>query len=174
MAEKFQDILREGGKTNSLGRAAEVITSVLQDERRLEELYNCLFAEDAWVRMRAADALEKICRDHPEWIAPYIDRLQKDFSDNSQPSIQWHIAQIYQQVALTAAQKSVAIAWLQKLVSTKDVDWIVSANAMETLAQFVDDGSVARDVFVGLVKIQQKHKSNAVVKRATKWLERYK
>jgi HEAT repeat protein len=33
----------------------------LHDPERLEELYSCLFNEDAWVRMRAADALENLC-----------------------------------------------------------------------------------------------------------------
>jgi len=44
---------------------------------------------------------------------------------------------------------------------------------METLAQFVDDGSVKSEEFLRLVKIQQQHKSSAVVKRAAKWLGRY-
>jgi TPR repeat protein len=173
MIEKFARMLIEGGKTNSLGRADEVIKTVLADKTRLDELYGCLFEQDAWVRMRAADALEKICRVHPEWISPYVDRLQKDFSGDAQPSIQWHIAQIYAQVALTDPQKAAAIVWLQRLLATKDIDWIVSANAMETLAQFVEDGAVARTDFVKLVQVQQYHKSPSVVKRAKKWLNKY-
>jgi TPR repeat protein len=173
MHESFATILAVGGKTNSLGRAHEVIAIILRDKTRLDELYACLFADDAWVRMRAADVLEKICREHPEWLLSFIDRIQKDLSASAQPSIQWHIAQIYAQVTLTDAQKSHAILWLQKMVATKDVDWIVSANVMETLAQFVDDGSVARPTFISLVKVQQHHKSPTVVKRAGKWLAQY-
>lgn len=166
-------MLAVGGKTNSLGRVDEVIASVLGDESRLAELYNCLFLEDAWVRMRAADAIEKICRVQPRWIESYIDRFQHELSGSAQPSIQWHLAQIYAQVRLTDVQKTLAIAWLRKLIATKDVDWIVSANAMDSLAQFVDDGSVSRADFLHLVKIQQRHKSPSVVKRATKWHTHY-
>lgn len=162
-----------GGKTNSLGRVNEVIDTVLRDKKRLDELYGCLFADDAWVRMRAADALEKICRQQPSWLSPFIDRIQADFAETTQPSLQWHIAQIYAQIPLTQPQKTRAIAWLRKLIATKDADWIVSANAMETLAQFTDDGSVSYEDFIALVKTQQRHKSPAVVKRADKWLAKY-
>ena len=170
MNEKFTEMLTAGGHANSLGRVNEVIELVLEDKSRLDELYNCLFDEDAWVRMRAADALEKICRQHSEWLKPYINRFQNEFATNTQPSIQWHLAQIYSQVDLTPDQKQAAIHWLKQLLSTKDVDWIVSANSMDTLVQFTLDGSVAAAEVTPLLKIQQKHKSNAVIKRATKQL----
>jgi TPR repeat protein len=173
MTEKFADMLMEGGHKNSLGRVNEVIEIVLEDKARLDELYTCLFEDDAWVRMRAADALEKVCREHPDWLANYIDRFQKDLATSTQPSIQWHMAQIYSEVELTPAQKHAAIEWLKQLLSTKDVDWIASANAMDTLAQFTRDGSTPVTELVTLLKVQQKHKSNAVIKRANKLLAEF-
>ncbi len=120
--------------------------------------------------MRASDALEKICRVHPDWLLPYIDRFSAELTTGSQPSLQWHLAQIYSQVNLTNEQKRFAINWLKNLLSTNQVDWIVSANAMNTLAQFTRDGSVQAAEMTSLLHIQQQHKSNAVVKRATKLL----
>ena len=72
MKDTFVEILAVGGKTNSLGRTEEVIQAVLRDNNLLEELYKCVFNDDAWVRMRAIDAFEKICREHPDWITQYI------------------------------------------------------------------------------------------------------
>src|SRR5690606_33074018 len=115
MKEGFLDMLTVGGKSNSLGRAEEVTRQVLQDKSRLGELYDCMFAEDAWVRMRAADALEKVCRSRPEWLLPYIDRLQKYLGKATQPSLLWHLAQIYRQVPLTVKQKDTAIKHLKRL-----------------------------------------------------------
>lgn len=163
-------MLAVGGHANSLGRVSEVINLVVNDRRRLDELYSCLFAEDAWIRMRAADALEKICHLHPYWLRPYIDKFSNDLAASTQPSIQWHLAQIYREVELTVEQKRFAISWLKDLLSTKDVDWIVAANAMDTLAQFTRDGSFAVADIVPLLTIQQNHKSNAVIKRANKLL----
>jgi TPR repeat protein len=169
MTEPFGVALLEGGHANSLGRVNEVIDTVLHDPTRLEELYTCMFAEDAWVRMRAADAFEKICRQHPEWIEPYVDRMQDELSgDEQQASIQWHLAQMYQEVLLSDVQKQRAVAWLAKILASSDIDWIVAANAMEALAYFVGTGDYPKQKLLTLLDIQLGHKSSAVVKRATK------
>ncbi|HSD56011.1 MAG TPA: hypothetical protein VLA92_02560 [Candidatus Saccharimonadales bacterium] len=170
MTETFTEMLAAGGKANSLGRVNEVIEVVLQDRSRLAELYACLFDENAWIRMRAADALEKICRQYPDWIQPYVDEFFEELATSTQPSIQWHLAQMYREVDLTAKQKHTVIAWLKHLLSTTDVDWIVSANAMDTLVKFTKDGSVLEAEAVSLIKLQQKHKSKSVVRRADKLL----
>lgn len=170
MNEKFAEMLLVGGHANSLGRVNDVIEIVLNDKSRLDELYDCLFDEDAWVRMRAADTIEKICRQHPDWLLPYIDKLSSDFSSSTQPSIQWHMAQIYREVDLTDKQKQRAINWLKQLLSTKDVDWIAAANAMDTLAQFTKDGSFSKTDLIPLLEMQQHHKSNSVIRRANKIL----
>lgn len=170
MNEAFADILAVGGKSNSLGRASEVTEAVLKNKALLEKLYECLFNEDAWTRMRAADSLEKVCRIHPEWLLPYIDRLSADLASNSQASIQWHLAQIYRAVDLTLSQKHFAINWLKQLLSSTQVDWIVAANSMDTLAQFAQDGSVSKSDLKDLLEIQLHHKSKSVVKRANKLL----
>jgi hypothetical protein len=173
MIEKITEMLATGGHANSLGRVNEVIVLVLDDKSRLDELYNCLFNEDAWVRMRAADALEKICREHPDWLERYIDRFPDELATSGQASIQWHLAQIYSQVNLTDKQREFAIDWLKHLLSTKETDWIVAANAMATLAQFTREGSFGTNEMVALLKIQQQHKSNAVIKRADKLLAEF-
>ncbi|OGL22146.1 hypothetical protein A2707_02265 [Candidatus Saccharibacteria bacterium RIFCSPHIGHO2_01_FULL_45_15] len=170
MLESFAEILAVGGKSNSLGRTNEVIERVLDDKYRLDELYTCVFNDDAWVRMRAMDAIEKICRQHPDWLLPYIDRFQRDLALSDQPSVQWHLAQIYGQVDLNAAQKHVAIQWLKDRLSTTAVDWIVAANAMTTLVQFTNDGSVPKDTTVSLLELQQTHRSKSVVRKAKKLL----
>jgi len=167
MKQPFLELLAVGGKSNSLGRSNEVIEAVLHDKSRLSELYDCLFAEDAWLRMRAADSLEKICRVHPDWLLDYVDRFS-ELTTSTQPSIQWHLAQIYRQVELTPAQKQFAIDWLKQLLASKEIDWIVVANAMDTLAAFTKDGSVPKLEALALFEIQRHHKSSAVVRRADK------
>lgn len=171
MHEPFAVLLAEGGKSNSLGRSAEVIEAVLQDRALLGELYGCLFDSDSWIRMRAADSLEKVCRPHPEWLLPYVDRFMSELHASTQPSIQWHLAQIYQQVALTPAQRQAVIAWLTDLLKSVEVDWIVAANAMDALAYFAREGYVAVSDARAIFEVQMGHKSKAVVKRAQKLLD---
>jgi hypothetical protein len=44
MNENFVEMLAVGGKSNSLGRAGEVVKLVLGDRSRLDELYDYLLA----------------------------------------------------------------------------------------------------------------------------------
>lgn len=170
MHEPFSKILLEGGHRNSLGRVEEVIASVLADQSRLEELYQCVFDEDAWVRMRAIDAVEKVCRVHPEWLEPYIDRFVHELAKSEQASVQWHLAEIYTQVRLSDKQRAFVLQWLVDRISTTNVDWIVSANTMKALVYFVQTGHFPTDKLVVLLEIQTSHKSNAVKRRAHKLL----
>lgn len=166
MHNPFIDILKIGGHKNSLGRVNDVIEMVLSDKSRLSELYEAIFHDDAWVRMRAIDGLEKICRRHPEWVEPYIDSLQETLSNSTQPSIQWHLAEIYSEVMLKDAQKERAIKWLKERLATAEVDWIVSANCMQALAKFTKSGDVDVAELVRLLNVQRTHSSKAVIKKA--------
>jgi hypothetical protein len=170
MKMSFIDIFMEGGHANSLGRSAEVMDTVLEDKSRLAELYECICHDDAWVRMRAIDSIEKVCRVHPDWISPYIDKMLSELTKSTQASILWHLAQIFGEVVLDDNQKEQAIKWLETLLSSKDVDWIVSANSMKTLSQFTRDDFFPTSRLVSLLKVQKGHKSNAVKKRANKLL----
>ena len=164
--EGFAVVLAVGGRSNSLGRVDEVVDLVLGDQRRLDELYGCFSADDAWLRMRAADALEKVCRRRPGWLSPYVDRSLEELAPSGQPSVQWHLAQIYRAVELTSEQQRRVTDWLRELLSTTDVDWIVAANAMATLARFTEDGSFPAGDLVALLEVQQTHGSKSVRRRA--------
>jgi hypothetical protein len=47
-----------------------VIEAVLHDATRVDELFECIKDEDEYVRMRASDALEKVCRSDPSIVQP--------------------------------------------------------------------------------------------------------
>lgn len=171
MNQDFATMLAEGGKKNTLGRAEEVVGIVLADHARLDELYRCLFEDDAWLRMRAIDALEKVCRAHPEWLEPYVERLLSEVAAIDQASIHWHLAEIFRKVELTRDQRERAIALMKRNIASNSADWIVASNTMETLALFAADGTVPVQELIPLLEVQQTHHSKAVVKRATRILE---
>ena len=126
--EPFAEVLAEGGRSNSLGRAGEVVAAVLADRGRLDELWACTGHGDAHVRMRAIDSFEKVVREQPAWADPYVPRMLEDLAGSGQASIQWHLAQLLPQVRLDEDQRTRAIAWLRARLATTDVDWIVSVN----------------------------------------------
>lgn len=170
MSQSFAQKLAVGGKTNSLGLADEVVQEVLKDKARINELYNCLFESDDWLRMRAADSLEKVCRVHPEWFEPYVDRILKEMGKSTQPSLQWHAAQMLGEVTLTSRQQQEAVWWLKERLVEENTDWIVAANVMSTLMQFTKVGFIPKAETKTLIEAQRHHRSQSVRKRAIKLL----
>ncbi len=168
--EPYREVLAAGGHTNSLGRAGDVLAELRADGSRLPELFACISHDDAWVRMRAVDTFEKLVREDPERAAPYVEDLVSVLTRSEQPSVQWHLAQLFDLVELTAAQQEVARRWLVARISTTDVDWIVAAQTMATLVAFVRRGLVTPDDLVPLLEVQTGHRSASVRRRATAFL----
>lgn len=171
MTEQFSEMFLVGGHANSLGRAGEVLKIVLADQSRLDELYQCIFDEDAWVRMRAIDTFEKVAREHAGWIEPYVGRLLDDVAQIDQPSIHWHLAELFAELKLSDEQRARAIDLMKNHLSTTGVDWIVAVNCMKTLTQFAREGKVAASEIIPLFEIQKTHHSKAVVKKANTLIE---
>jgi hypothetical protein len=152
-----------GGNPRSLERTEEVVTLVLRNSTRLNELYGCLLEDDEIIRMRASDALEKVCRQRPAWVQAYVPHLLTEIAPIDQASVQWHLAQILGEVELTPQQRAAACHILKRNLAEKK-DWIVVNYSMETLALLSkDDGLLRTEV---LVILSDPHKS--IVARAHK------
>ena len=160
-----------GGHHNSLGRTQEVVDSVLADRTRLGELFATITSEDALVRMRAGDALEKLCREQHAWFLPYVSRILTELGSIDQPSVQWHVAQMLQHLHgdLSARQAHEAIALLQRNLSGSS-DWIVLNVTMDVLAGWAgQDTSLKRWLKPELQRLGRDDRKS-VAKRAQKRL----
>jgi vesicle coat complex subunit len=82
------------GDLRSDGMANEVAERVLQDIRLLPSLMDGLASADAPTRGHAADALEKIARERPKEIAPYLGFLLKALGRDQVAMVRWHVAMI--------------------------------------------------------------------------------
>src|ERR1051326_6097284 len=67
--------LLAGGNRRSIGRANQVVVAVLHSPETFPQLMKELWSTDSLVRMRAADAVEKISRQKPELLRPYKKEL---------------------------------------------------------------------------------------------------
>lgn len=162
----FEQIFQVGGHANSLGRAGEVVAQVLADHSRLEELYQCVSASDAWVRMRAIDTFEKVARIHPDWCKEYVDRILADHITSTQPSIQWHMAELFVDLPLTTTQTTRAAQWIEATLDSQQIDWIVAVNCMKALWLFVERGAISVARAAELLAVQAEHSSKTVRKKA--------
>ncbi len=170
--ESFVTILSAGGHLNSLGRSKEVFDTVQSNPSKINELFKCINADDAWVRMRAIDTFEKLVSANPRLAQPYTNLLIEDLTKNNQPSIQWHLAQLFAEIELSQSQRTKVIAWLRDRISTTNVDWIVSANAMKTLLYFYENKQINSEELKPLLRLQTNHKSKTVRKKANIFLDK--
>ena len=121
--------------------------------------------------MRVGDALEKICREQPGWYAPHLDRLIAQVGAIDQPSVQWHVAQMLQQLRgdLSDGQARRAKELLQRNL-TRSTDWIVLNVTMDVLAEWAADDPVLADWLIPELKRLLADPRKSVAKRASKRL----
>lgn len=163
------EALLAGGDPRSLRNAATVIDAASHQPERLAELVQCVFSPDEVVRMRASDALEKVCRAHPGLLRPFVPRLLGEMSRIEQASVQWHLAQILTEVELDEAEQAAAISILEHNLDTSG-DWIVTNLTLQALATFARTSPAARARLIERLHHYQDSPYKSVSSRARKLL----
>lgn len=160
-----------GGHPNSLGNTVEVVDIVIADKKRFDELYQCYFSSDEVVRLRVSSAMKRICKIHPEWLVPYLDKLLSDISEIQQASTQWTLAQLFLWLEneMTQAQKDRAIEVMKNNLENSN-DWIVQNTTIETLALWAKDEDGLKQWLVPRLKNFEKSDRKSVAGRANKML----
>ena len=158
-----------GGNPRTLGNTEQVVAYVNAHPQKLGELFKCLKSTDEIVRMRTGDALEKICREQPEWFGPYIDSLLSDVAAIDQPSVQWHLAQMIGELPLNETQRRRALEVLKRNLETAS-DWIVLNYSLETFTIFTRKDASLQKYFIERLKVLSCDSRKSVAKRASKLL----
>ena len=122
------------GDRRSIGRVEEVVDNVLGTPSLFAELINGLFVADPVVRMRTADAVEKITVDQPELLQPYKRKLIRLAGQTDQQEIRWHMAQILPRLALKPGDRKTIVEIMFTYLNDKSN--IVVTFALQALADF--------------------------------------
>jgi HEAT repeat protein len=130
------DMLK-GGDRRSIGRANEVAREVLADPALVAELVDGLDSRDPVVRMRAADAMEKVSAERAEWLQAHCERLLEHAVATCQQEVQWHAAQILARLDLSQGQLRRTVDLLRRYLAASP-SRIVRASALEALADLAD------------------------------------
>lgn len=99
-----------GGDRRSIGKAESVTAIVARSPRRFAELWACLGDPDSLVRMRAADAAEKVTRAAPELLADVKGELLDGALDDGTREVRWHLIAMTPRLPLTLAEAKALLA----------------------------------------------------------------
>jgi hypothetical protein len=106
---------------------------VSDDPELFPKLIGGLWSADPLVRMRAADAAEKVTRKHRELLQPYKKELLGLMSEAQEQELRWHLAAMVPRLVLTAKEQQAAMSTL--LSYLEDRSSIVKTFALQGLAE---------------------------------------
>ena len=120
-----------GGDRRSIGRSNEVVAQILAHPANFPHLIDGLASDDPVLRMRAADAVEKITAQHPGLLRPHKRKLLALAGSAKQQEIRWHAALIIPRFELTPKERSLALDILFDYL--RDRSSIVKTFAMQAI-----------------------------------------
>jgi hypothetical protein len=132
-----------GGDRRSIGRSDQVVRQVLTAPGRLPELIAGLSSDDLVVRVRCADAVEKVSALHPDWLWPHKASLLELATRAAEPELRWHLAQMLPRLKLGPEEKHAVVATLFRYL--EDKSRITATFALQALADLAtQDPSLKR------------------------------
>jgi hypothetical protein len=141
-----------GGNRRSIGKANEVVSEVLSEPSLFDFLFDGLLDDDPIIRMRSADAIEKITADHNEYLQPYKKILIGRVAMSSQKELRWHVAQMIPRLNLTKGERARVVKMLMDYLT--DQSHIVKTFAMQALADIATrDDSFRTQIIPVLVRL---------------------
>lgn len=133
MRPTIADRLR-GGDRRQLGNAEAIALEIARHDEKFGELFEAMLDDDPTVRMRAADATEKVVRTRPDLLAPYRKRLIEEIGEIDQDDVRRHVAQMLSHVRLDLKERSKATKLLERYLQARSV--ILVVEALQTLVDF--------------------------------------
>jgi hypothetical protein len=124
--------LLAGGDRRSIGKADRVVALVSQNPVRFKELFVALWSSDAVVRMRAADAAEKVTRAQPQLLRIHKQELLGLLDEAQENELRWHLAVMVPRLKLSATETQRAAAALTTYLDANSS--IVKTFALQGLA----------------------------------------
>jgi hypothetical protein len=160
--------LLEGGDRRSIGRADQVAAMVSDDPRLFPKLIAGLWSADPLVRMRAADAAEKVTRERRELLYPYKKELLGLMTESQEQEMRWHLAAMVPRLTLNAKERKGVISSLSSYL--EDRSSIVKTFALQGLADLARDEPSFRSKMIDILRTATRSGTPAMKARSRKLL----
>jgi hypothetical protein len=160
----------EGGDRRTIGRADEVAVIVSKNPRLFPRLIAGLWSENPLVRMRAADAAEKVTRDNPELLQRFKRELLGLMADATEQEVRWHLAVMVPRLRLNNKERQLAMSLLNGYLG--DRSSIVRTFALQGLANLAEHDPSMRAGVIEILREATRTGTAAMKARSRKLLAR--
>lgn len=158
----------KGGDRRSIGAVPEVVKRVAAEPGLFAAVFDGMTDPDPLIRMRCADAVEKITARRPEMLAPYKLRLLQLAETARQQEVRWHLAQLLSRIALDRAERRRVVQVMSAYLT--DESRIVKTFAMQALADVAVQDAELRGPIVRRLRTLTRTGSPAMRSRGRKLL----
>jgi hypothetical protein len=160
-----------GGDRRSIGRSNEVVELVFKRPVLFAELIHGMCAADPLVRMRAADAAEKVSLKQPDLLRPFKGKLLRLLDEAEEQELRWHLAQMVPRLPLTSKERLRAAATFRRYL--QDRSSIVKTCAMQAIADIAAHDESLLSEIKALLQDSMRSGTAAMKARARKLLSRF-
>ncbi len=129
--ERIKGLL-SGNDLRSIGKVRDIIDQV-RNQGDFDELFSFMAHPERPIRMRAADAAEKISLDHPEYLQGHVAELFELSNSAIDKEFKWHLALLLSRPAFSKKEADRAWTILTEWVRDKTNSRITRVNALEAL-----------------------------------------
>jgi hypothetical protein len=157
----------QGGDRRTIGRSDQVAAMVSEAPELFPELIAGLWSEDPLVRMRAADAAEKVTRKNRELLLPYKRELLGLMTETEQQELRWHLAAMVPRLRLNAKERQVAIFSLNRYL--EDRSSIVKTSALQGFVDLAQDDPSIRPSVIETLRAATRNGTPAMKARGLGW-----
>jgi hypothetical protein len=140
----------QGGDRRTIGRVDLVAAMVRKEPGLFPKLIAGLWSEDPLVRMRAADAAEKVTRSDHELLRPYKKELLGLLAEATEQELRWHLAVMVPRLVLNAKERQQTATTLHSYL--EDRSSIVKTFALQGLADLAQDDPGIRPGVIELLR----------------------
>jgi hypothetical protein len=139
-----------GGDRRSIGRADEAADLAGRRPKQVAQRIECLWDPDALLRIRAADAAEKLSRDKAVLLQPFKAPLPGLLAEATQQEVRWHLALIIPRLQLTRSECRRVAGILRQYLD--DRSSILRTFAMQGLADLISQNASLRPMVLDLLR----------------------
>ena len=133
---KDLDEILSGGDLRTV-RKSNAVVSKINNQQDFDELFNYLFHKDRLIVMRAADAIEKITINNPQYLIKHKENIFELCNTVKTKELKWHLALLLHRLSLDAIEISKAWSILMIWTMDKNNSRIVRVNSLQGLFELL-------------------------------------